>query len=84
LSDCGLVSTSTRISYALKLIMAGLLFITAPEAKYKNINEALLNMRDWNNSNDDLDVFKLVTNRSARQSNDDGTPIPLRSPPENV
>jgi hypothetical protein len=64
--------------------MAGLLLITAPEANYKNINEALLSMRDWNNSNDDLDVFKLVTNRSTTQNNEDGTPIPSKSPPENA
>jgi hypothetical protein len=64
--------------------MAGLLFITAPEANYKNINEALLSMHDWRNSNDDLDVFKLVTNRSATQIHDDRNPIPLKSPPENT
>jgi hypothetical protein len=64
--------------------MAGLLFITAPEANYKKINEALLSMRDWNNSNDDLDAFKLVTDRSATQNDDVGTPIPLKSLPENA
>ena len=62
--------------------MAGLLFITAPEADYKDINEALLSMRDWDDSNGGLDVFKLVTNRSATQNDDVGTPIPLKSHPE--
>jgi hypothetical protein len=64
--------------------MAGLLFITAPEADYKDINEALLSMRDWDDSNGGLDVFKLVTNRSATQNDDVGTPIPLKSHPENA
>ena len=64
--------------------MAGLLFITASKADYKNINEALLSMRDWNNSNDDLDAFKLVTDRSTTQNDDVGTPIPLKSHPENA
>jgi hypothetical protein len=64
--------------------MAGLLFITASKADYKNINEVLLSMRDWNNSNDDLNAFKLVNDRSATQIDDVGTPIPLKSPPENA
>ena len=64
--------------------MAGLLFITAPEADYKNINEALLSMRDWDDSNGGLDAFRLVTNRSPTQNDDKGTPIPLKSLPENA
>jgi hypothetical protein len=64
--------------------MAGLLFITAPEANYKNINEALLSMRDWDDSNGGPDVFKLVIDKSTVQSNTDTTSIPLKRLPGNA
>jgi hypothetical protein len=64
--------------------MAGLLFVTAPEANFKIINHALLCMRDWEESVGELDVLRLVTNRAATQNHEDGTPLPLKSLPENV
>jgi len=64
--------------------MAGLLFIAAPEATQKNINEALLSLRDWDHSRRDLEVFKLVTDKSGKQNDKDGTPIPLDRLPENA
>ena len=83
-SDFDLLSPSHKTSHTTKLTMAGLLFITASEADYKDFNEALLSMRDWDDSNGGLDVFKLVTNRSATQNDDVGTPVPLKSHPENA
>jgi hypothetical protein len=64
--------------------MAGLLFVTAPEADFKIINHALLCMRDWEELNGELDVLRLVTDRAATQNHNDGTPLPLKSLPENV
>jgi hypothetical protein len=64
--------------------MAGLLFVTAHEANHKNINEALLSMRDWDDSNGGPDVFKLVTDKSGIQTDEEGTPITLDRLPENA
>jgi hypothetical protein len=64
--------------------MAGLLFVTALEADFKIINHALLYMRDWEESNGELDVLRLVTDRTGTQNHQDGTPLPLKSLPENV
>ncbi|KAI4851849.1 hypothetical protein E4T44_01882 [Aureobasidium sp. EXF-8845] len=64
--------------------MAGLLFVTAPEANFKIINHALLCMRDWEESDGEVDVLRLVTNRAATQNHGDGTPLPLKILPENV
>jgi hypothetical protein len=64
--------------------MAGLLFVTAPEADFKIINHALLCMRDWEESNVELDVLRLVTDRAATQNHGIGTPLSLKSLPENV
>jgi hypothetical protein len=66
------------------LNMAGLLFVTAPEANFKTINHALLCMRDWDELGGGLDAFRLVTDRASRQKFDDGTPLPLESLPQNV
>lgn len=43
----------------------GLLFVTAPEADYKQINRILLRLRDWEGAPDILDTFKLVTTKNA-------------------
>jgi hypothetical protein len=64
--------------------MAGLLFVTAPEADFKIINHALLCMRDWDESDGSLDAFKLITDKAAIRTDNDGTPIPLKSLPENA
>jgi len=64
--------------------MAGLLFFTAYEANHNNINEALLSMRDWDDSNGGPDVFKLVTDKSGIQPDEEGTPIPLDHLPQNA
>jgi hypothetical protein len=64
--------------------MAGLLFITAHEANHENINEALLTMRDWDDSNGGPDVFKLVADKSEIPTDEEGTPIPLDHLPENA
>ena len=64
--------------------MAGLLFLTALEGNIKTINHALLCMRDWDESDGDLDVFKLVTDKAAIRNDNDGTSLPLKSLPENV
>jgi hypothetical protein len=44
--------------------MSGLLFITATEINHKDINVALLHLRNWENLPDD-DSFKLVTTKNA-------------------
>jgi hypothetical protein len=64
--------------------MAGLLFVTAPEADFKKINHALLCMRDWEESDGSLDVFKLITDKATTQNDNKGTPLPLQSTPQNV
>lgn len=64
--------------------MAGLLFITAPEADSKIINHALLCMRDWEESDGSLDIFKLVTDKAANQNDNKGTSLPLQSTPQNI
>jgi hypothetical protein len=64
--------------------MAGLLFVSAPEANFKTINYALLCMRNWEESDGELDVLRLVTDRAATQNHEDGTPLPLKSLPENL
>lgn len=48
------------------------------------INHALLCMRDWEESNMELDVLRLVTDRAATQNHEVGTPFSLKSLPENV
>jgi hypothetical protein len=64
--------------------MAGLLFVTAPEADFKIVNHALICMRDWEESDGDLDSFRLITDKAASQTNDDGNSLPLKILPENA
>jgi hypothetical protein len=64
--------------------MAGLLFVTAPAATHKDINEVLLSMRDWGDSNGGLDVVRMVTDKHHTQNYNEGTPIPPESLPENA
>lgn len=53
----------------------GLLFVTAPEADYKAINEILLHLRDWEYGGG-ADRFRLVTTKNAYDL--DGPATPLR------
>jgi hypothetical protein len=64
--------------------MAGLLFVTTPAATHKDINEVLLSMRDWDDSNGGLDVFRMVTDKHDTQNYNEGTMILPESLPENV
>jgi hypothetical protein len=64
--------------------MAGLLFVTAPAATHKDINEVLLSMRDWDDSNGGLDVVRMVTDKHDTQNYIEGTTIPPESLPENA
>jgi hypothetical protein len=64
--------------------MAGLFFVTASEADFKIVNHALLCMRDWEESDGALDNFKLVTDKTAFQNDNNGTSLLWKSLLENA
>jgi hypothetical protein len=64
--------------------MAGLLFVTATAATHKDINEVLLSMRDWDDSNGGLDVVRIVTDKHDIQNYNEGTTVLPESLPENT
>ncbi|KAI5241309.1 hypothetical protein E4T43_05560 [Aureobasidium subglaciale] len=53
--------------------MPGLLFVTAPEADYKIINQALLDLHEWDN---DFDSFLLMTDKEIINADDYETTSP--------
>ncbi|KAI5196681.1 hypothetical protein E4T39_07694 [Aureobasidium subglaciale] len=53
--------------------MPGLLFVTAPEADYKIINLALLDLHEWDN---DFDSFLLMTDKEIINADDYETTSP--------